>query len=202
MPTQTLKNKSTNKRIFLFKGSPVPITLQKNLKSGLTYKLPVNLLEPKEVLKAKLKNRGNTIKKVNNMRKKDAEERKQRLESQARFAAMLREAREKNAAASSASPFLLKAFENNNSWATKTIKRGPGVRGIGVINGSSPKPLMPSNLYAMLASKSANSTVRKANLLRMSKAALKAAPAPASAPRKPLGKFWKKEGTNSNSNSD
>jgi hypothetical protein len=152
------------------------VTLQKNLKRGVTYKVPVNLLEPKEVLKAKLKNRSNTIKKAHMILMKEAEEKRKRLESQARFAAMVREARAKNAAPAAPS-FLLKDFENNNSWATKTIKRGPGVRG------------------------TANSIVRKANLLRMSHMASKANGTPAP-PRKPLGKFWKKEGTNSNSNSD
>jgi hypothetical protein len=218
MPTQTLKNKRSNARIVKFAGSPVPVVYAKDLKRGITFKLPANLLQPKEILRAKLKNRANATKKRMNEQARLAEERRQRLESQARFAAMLRNARERNRPVSSA-PFLLSAFaNNNNTGATRTIRRGPGARGMrspGAGNGSgsltalpAPVPLlaprMTPNMLAMLSS--ANSTVRKANLLRMAHMASKAsgAPAPAPAPpRKPLGKFWKKEGTNSsNSNSD
>lgn len=187
MPTQTLKKNKNGTRIFKIPSVSVPLVMLKNVKRNITYKVPINLLEPKELLKAKLKNRSNTIKKAHMIKLKEAEERRQRLESQARFAAMLRESRARNNAA----------------------RRGPGVRGTAVAGNTNleslpaPRTLMPSNLFAMMASKSANSTVRKANLLKMAHIASKATGAPAPAPaRKPLGKFWKKEGNNSNSNSD
>jgi hypothetical protein len=149
MPTKTLKNKKMGSRIIKFQGSPVPIVAAQNTKRGITYKLPTNLLQPKELLKAKQKNKANAAKLQEEVRRSQAIEaerqRKERLESQARFAGLVRAERERHASG-----------------------RGPGVRG--------------------------NGTTRKANLLIAQHTASKG---------KPMGKFWKKEGTNnSNSNSD
>lgn len=192
MSTQTLK-KNNGTRVFRIPSVSVPVVVLKNTKKNITYKVPVNLLQPKELLKAKLKNKANATKKAMNLAKQEENKKRERLEAQARFAAMVRNARARN----------------NSS------KRGPGKRGSAVApgagNGSmvslpAPKTLVTNTLLSMLASQPANRTVRKANLLRMAHKASKAAghaPAPA---RKPLGKFWKKEGTNnsnsSNSNSD
>jgi hypothetical protein len=197
MPTQTVKKNKNANRVFTIPSVAVPVVQLKNIKKNITYKVPINLLQPKNLLRAKLKNKANETKKAFNLAKKMANERRERLESQARFAAMLRNARARN----------------NSS------KRGPGKRGSAVAVGApgagdgsmvalpAPQTLMPNNLFSMLASRSANSTVRKADLLRMQHRASKLSGAPAPAPeRKPLGKFWKKEGTNnsnsSNSNSD
>jgi hypothetical protein len=193
MPTRkTLKNKKTGSRIIKFSGSPVPIVFSENTKRGITYKLPANLLQPKELLKAKQKNKANLAKLAEETRRSKAIEaeraKKERLESQARFAAMLRAERDKPPT------MLLKAFENNNE----------GVKGHGstartippnlfrIMRGNSAAPLMPSNLVSLLGNSSGTRTFRKANLLRLQRTASKGGP---------KSKFWKKEGTD-NSNSE
>lgn len=216
MPTtKTVKNKKSGSRIIKFQGSPVPLVLTENMKRGFTYKLPANLLQPKELLKAKLKNKANTAKLAEETRRSKAIEaerqKKERLESQARFAAMLRTARETPTT-------LLKAFENNDKEFQPTVKRGPGSRGSGPLvlpltstststrtippnllrmmrgenKASTPRALTSSNFVSLLGNSSGTRTLRKANLLRLERTASKG---------KPIGKFWKKEGTN-NSNSE
>lgn len=203
MPTKTLKNKKSGTRIFKYAGSPVPLVLRENRKKGITYKLPVNLLQPRNLLRAKQKNKANAAKLADEVRRTKALEaeraRRERLESQARFAAMLRAERERQAAES--------VFQGNNevNLAAPAPRRGPGVRGTRTIppnllrmmrGESAPKALLPQstnhpNVVRLLGNLGTSRTVRKANLLRAQHAA---------ATRKPMGKFWKKEGTN-NSNS-
>ena len=226
MPGKTLKNKKMGTRVFKYSGSPVPLVLTENAKRGITYKLPTNLLQPKDILKAKLKNKTNAAKLADEVRRTKALEaeraRRERLESQARFAAMLKAERERQASQPVA---LLSAFEANDEAFVAKPKRGPGARGTASNNlVSLPKPTrtIPPNLLRMmhglpkalepkkdnhpnvvrlLTSLATNKTVRKANLLKAQRAAEKAAGAGAGVgPRKPMGKFWKKEGTN-NSNS-
>lgn len=219
MPTKTLKNKKSGKRFFTISGSPVPLTLAENTKRGITFKLPTNLLEPKNYLKAKQKNKANAAMLANEIRRTRnlaAERaRRERLESQARFAAMLRAERARQASAEPVA--LLPAFAANEEGFIATPRRGPGARGssgnlvslpkptrtippnlLRMMRGESPpKALAPRknnhpNLVRLLSSLTGNRTVRKANLLKAERAASKG---------KPLGKFWKKEGTN-NSNSE
>jgi hypothetical protein len=193
MPTKTLKNKKSGSRVILFHGSPVPIVVAENTKRGITYKLPANLLQPKELLKAKLKNKANAAKLAEETRRSKAIEaeraKKERLESQARFAAMLRAQRDTQPT------MLLKAFENNNEDSRRKPRTIPPNL-LRIMRGESPtppsKPLTSSNLVSLLGNLSGNRTFRKANLLRLERTASKG---------KPLGKFWKKEGTN-NSNSE
>lgn len=193
MPTRkTLKNKKTGSRIIKFLGSPVPIVLTENTKRGITYKLPANLLQPKELLKAKQKNKANVAKLAEETRRSKAIEaeraKKERLESQARFAAMLRAERDKPPT------MLLKAFENNNEGikrpgsTTRTIP--PNL--LRIMRGNTAAPLMASNLISLLGNSSGTRTFRKANLLRLQRTASKGGP---------KSKFWKKEGTD-NSNSE
>jgi len=196
MPTRkTLKNKKTGSRIIKFSGSPVPIVFSENTKRGITYKLPANLLQPKELLKAKQKNKANLAKLAEETRRSKAIEaeraKKERLESQARFAAMLRAERDKPPT------MLLKAFENNNEGVKGpvTTRRTipPNLFRIMRGNTAAPsKPLMPSNLVTLLGNSSGTRTFRKANLLRLESTASKGGP---------KSKFWKKEGTD-NSNSE
>lgn len=219
MPLKTVKNKRTGKRVFVISGSPVPLTQAQNTKRGITYKLPTNLLEPKNLLKARQKNKANAAKLAEETRRTRAIEaeraRRERLESQARFAAMLRAERERQATESTSSTSqpvgLLPAFAANDEAFVVAPRRGPGARGTGIqptrtippnllrlMHGeSTPKALAPRennhpNVARLLASLAGNRTVRKANLLKAQQAAKKAGP---------TGKFWKKEGTN-NSNSD
>lgn len=226
-------------RVFKYMGSPVPMVVTENTKRGLTFKLPTNLLQPKELLRAKQKNRTNAAKLADEVRRSQALEaerqRRERLESQARFAALLRSERERLANAQSVG--LLPAFEANNEGFVAKPRRGPGTRGTGASSGANmvalpkptrtippnllrmmrgesvPKALMPQstnhpNVVRLLGNLGTSRTVRKANLLKAQRAAERATganstgagsgPAP---PRNPMGKFWKKEGTD-NSNSD
>jgi hypothetical protein len=168
MPTKTLKNKKSGSRVFKYMGSPVPIVVRENMKRGITYKLPVNLLQPKEILKAKQKNKANVAKLQEEIRRSKAIEaeraKKERLESQARFAAMLRD----------------KASETTNGGIQR---RGPGARGstmrpnlLGMMRGettSAPRALNSSSLVSLFSNLSTNRTFRKANLLRLQRAASK-----------------------------
>lgn len=218
MPTKTLKNKKSGKRIFTIPGSPVPLTQAVNTKRGITFKLPTNLLEPKNLLKARQKNKANAAILANETRRTQAlaaaKAKKERIESQARFATMLRLERERQSAAPVA---LLPAFAANEEAFLASPRRGPGARGTGsnvvslpkptrtippnllrLMRGESlPKALTPKknnhpNLVKLLNSLSGNRTIRKANLLKAERTASKG---------RSLGKFWKKEGTN-NSNSE
>lgn len=127
-------------------GSPVPIVIRENTKRGITYKLPINYLEPKELLQAKQKNKVNAAKLAQEVRRSQAIEaerhRQERLESQARFAGILRAERERQASQSSV--------------------RGPGVRGTA---GS-------SNILSLLGNTSGK-TLRKANVLKGQRSASK-----------------------------
>jgi hypothetical protein len=118
MSTKTLKNKKSGSRVFKYMGSPVPIVLRENTKRGITYKLPINLLQPREVLKAKQKNKVNRATLANEVRRSQAIEaerqRLERIESQARFAAMLRAERERHA----------------KEEEQESFRRGPGARGL------------------------------------------------------------------------
>lgn len=226
---KTLKNKKMGSRVFKYMGSPVPTVVLQNVKRGMTYKLPTNLLQPREILLAKQKNKANAAKLADEVRRTHALEaeraRRERLESQARFAALLRLERERLANAQSVG--LLPAFDANNEAFVAKPKRGPGARGTGANMVALPTPTrtIPPNLLRMMRGESVpkaptpqatnhstvvkllgnlgtGKTLRKANLLKAQRAAEKATgagegPAP---PKKPMGKFWKKEGTN-NSNS-
>jgi hypothetical protein len=166
--TKTLKNKKSGSRIIKFHGSPVPIVLTENSKRGITYKLPANLLEPKDLLKAKQKNKANVAKLQEEIRRSKVIEaeraKKERLESQARFASMLRD----------------KASETNNGGIQR---RGPGTRGstippnlLRMMRGettSAPRSLKSSTLVSLLGNSSGTRTLRKANLLRLERAASK-----------------------------
>ena len=208
MPGKTIKNKKSKSRIVLFQGSPVPIVVQENTKRGITYKLPANLLQPKDILRAKQKNRANAAKLEEETRRTRAIEaeraRRERLESQARFAALVRAERERQAAQA---PILLRAFENNNEGILAPPRRGPGVRGTGVAPRTIPSNLLrimygnvplppprPPMAVSLLGNSSGSRTVRKANVLRAEQAAKKAA--------KPTGKFWSKGADSNSSNSD
>ncbi len=133
MPGKTLKNKKSGSRVIKFQGSPVPIVHTENTKRGITYKLPTNLLQPKDLLRAKQKNKANAAKLAAETRRTQALEaeraRRERLESQERFAALLRAERARQAAQPS---MLLKAFEDNNEGFKPTLTRGPGARGSAV----------------------------------------------------------------------
>ncbi len=191
MPTQTLKNKKSGKRVILISGSPIPIVLAKNTKKNLVFKLPANLLEPKNLLKAKQKDKANTLKAKENAERA----RKERLAAQARFAAALREEREKEQklAEQKQQSFLLKAFENNNDpnvatfakiLSSSSTRRGPGARG------AQAKPKQSfENLYKSILS-SGNKTIRKANVLKAEHAASKSK-------NRPRGKFWNMNNSNS-----
>lgn len=125
-------------------GSPVPIVLRENTKRGITYKLPINLLQPRELLKARQKNKVNRAILANEVRRSQAIEaerqRLERIESQARFAAMLRAERERHT--------------KEEEQESITFRRGPGARGsIGNMSGTR--------------------TIRKANQLKAHRAASK-----------------------------
>ena len=65
MPTQTLKNNRSRKYIKKLPGSKVPVATVANHTRKIIYKLPINLLNPNELLKAKQKNKVNTKRRHN-----------------------------------------------------------------------------------------------------------------------------------------
>lgn len=206
----TVKNRS-GKRVFKIPSVSVPFVQLRNLKKNITYKVPINLLEPKNLLRATQKNKANVIRAANAVRQ-------QRLAAQARFADMLRAERARQATRQN-QPALLKAFENNNADLMPTHRvRGPGARGAIRLLGTSPIAAVgprsiPPNLLrmmhglkapqpapyvppeAVLKNAAPTKTVRKANLLKMQRAAAKA--------KKPTGKFWNaNENSSSNENNE
>ena len=197
MPSQTVKNKS-GRRIFSTPGSGMYSTQRQNNTRKITYKIPLGLLQPKNILKAKQKNKANTLKALQN-------EAKKRKEAIARYASRLQD---KKLIMEIQPVTLLKAFEDNENTfkpsVTPTAKaRGPGSRGTasqrtippnllrmmrGEQPATPPKKAAPSRTLANLVKSmsSGNKTIRKANVLKASK---------------PMGKFWNKN-SNSNSNSN
>lgn len=195
MPNKTQKNKKTGRRIFQTVGSPVPMTIQKNNTRKIIYKLPLGLLQPKNILKAKQKNVANTARAI-------GEERRKRKEAQERFAAQMRADRARMA---SEPVSLLKAFENNEKGFKPSVKaRGPGSRGSSpsrtippnllrmMRGGPAPPPAPKASVNAVMKSASSNKTIRKANLLKIQQAMKKG---------KLVGKFWDNN-SNSSSNND
>lgn len=195
MPQKTVKNKS-GRRVFMVPGSPVPMTLSRNETRKITYKVPLGLLEPQNILKAKQKD------KANDLRKKEDETRQRKL-AQEKFAAMLRADREKIA---SQPVSLLKAFENNEKGFKPSLKTStPGSTSrvfppnlLRMMRGepsSKPTPAKPS-INAILSAASSGKTIRKANLLKLERTMQK------TSGNKPTGKFWNKKSNSSNNNSD
>ena len=110
MPRKIQTNTKTGKRVHIIRGSPVPLVTVVNTtrKHGtLKVKIPANLLEPKNLLKAKQKNKINEVKAKNEEIKRAlAEEAKRAEEGRRQFEEFLERAR-----------------------ASATKKRGPGARG-------------------------------------------------------------------------
>lgn len=70
MPSkETLKNPRSQKRVEVIQGMASPLILQKNKTRNLKYRIPANLMNPHELLKAKQKNKANEKKKDEWMRR-------------------------------------------------------------------------------------------------------------------------------------
>lgn len=111
MPRQVQVNTKSGKRVHIIPGSPVPLVTVVNTTrrhGKLKLKIPTNLVEPKNILKAKQKNKANREKAKNAETKRALAEEAKRVEQGRReFEAFLERARA----------------------AAATPKRGPGARG-------------------------------------------------------------------------